>query len=361
MEGASTTGPAYDIAQAAYDSKSFVATETGANARSLIFNADGTKVYTVGVSNDTVYQYSLSTAYDISTAVYDTISFSFASQDLNPAGMYFKSDGTKLYMVGQTGDDTIYQYSLSTAYNVGTASYDSVSFNISGQQSSSFGLEFSPDGTKFYIAGNSPQALFQYTLSTAWDMSTASYASKTFVYSSQTTLAPQIRMNAEGSKMFLLDYVNKSVLQYSLPTAYDISTASYDSVEFDVSNEISGTPFGLDFSSTGSKMYVMDADANIYQYSSQGLSYINQMDKTQLDAVTDPNHIALGNDLDLAIVFNMTSGATVPSSDGVAINYDANVLNKGAVLGTDYDFDAPTQSSVRITALAGNNLKVRVV
>jgi hypothetical protein len=87
----------------------------------------------------------------------------------------------------------------------------------------------------------------------------------------------------------------------------------------------------------------------------------NRMDKTQLDAVTDPNHIALGNDLDLAIVFNMTSGTTVPSSDGVAINYDANVLNKGAVLGTDYDFDAPTTSSVRITALAANNLKVRVV
>ena len=85
------------------------------------------------------------------------------------------------------------------------------------------------------------------------------------------------------------------------------------------------------------------------------------MDKTQLDAVTDPKHIALGNDLDLAIVFNMTSGNTVPSSDGVAINYDANVLNKGAVLGTDYDFDAPTSSSARITALTSGNFKVRVV
>jgi hypothetical protein len=87
----------------------------------------------------------------------------------------------------------------------------------------------------------------------------------------------------------------------------------------------------------------------------------NRMDKTQLDAVTDPNHIALGDDLDLSIIFNLSSGTTVPSSDGVAINYDANVLNKGAVLGTDYDFDAPAQDKVRITALAGNNLKVRIV
>jgi hypothetical protein len=85
------------------------------------------------------------------------------------------------------------------------------------------------------------------------------------------------------------------------------------------------------------------------------------MDKTQLDAVTDPNHIALGDDLDLAIIFNMTSGTTVPSSDGVAINYDANVLNKGAVLGTDYDFDAPAGDEARITALTAGNFKVRVV
>ena len=106
---------------------------------------------------------------------------------------------------------------------------------------------------------------------------------------------------------------------------------------------------------------ILLGDAIVNEYSIGTTSYTNQMDKTQLDAVTDPNHIALGDDLDLAIVFNMTSGSTVPSSDGVAINYDANVLNKGAVLGTDYDFDAPTQNSVRITALAGNNLKVRVV
>jgi hypothetical protein len=57
----------------------------------------------------------------------------------------------------------------------------------------------------------------------------------------------------------------------------------------------------------------------------------------------------------------IAAGTTIPSSDGVSINYDANVLNKGAILGTDYDFDAPAQNKVRITALAANNLKIRVV
>jgi len=87
----------------------------------------------------------------------------------------------------------------------------------------------------------------------------------------------------------------------------------------------------------------------------------NRMNKTQLEAVTDANHFTLGNDLDLAIIFNLSSGSTVPSSDGVSINYDANTLNEGAIIGTDYDFDFPATNKVRITALAANNLKVRVV
>jgi hypothetical protein len=90
-------------------------------------------------------------------------------------------------------------------------------------------------------------------------------------------------------------------------------------------------------------------------------TYPNQMNKTQLDAVTDPNQITLGNDFDLAIIFNLTSGTTVPSSNGVSINYDANVLNEGAILGTDYDFDAPAGDKARITALIAGNYKVRVV
>jgi hypothetical protein len=161
--------------------------------------------------------------------------------------------------------------------------------------------------------------------------------------------------------MFVVGYTNNSVYQYTLTAGFDLSTASYSNNLLSVASQDTA-PSGIAFNTDGSKMFITGAtNDSVYEYTIGSTAYTNQMDKTQLDAVTDPNHIALGNDLDLAIVFNMTSGTTVPSSDGVAINYDANVVNKGAVLGTDYDFDAPAQNSVRITALAGNNLKVRVV
>ena len=88
---------------------------------------------------------------------------------------------------------------------------------------------------------------------------------------------------------------------------------------------------------------------------------LTELDAFALELGINAFNAALGDDLDLSIIFNMTSGTTVPSSDGVAINYDANVLNKGAVLGTDYDFDAPAGNSVRVTALTAGNFKVRVL
>jgi hypothetical protein len=85
------------------------------------------------------------------------------------------------------------------------------------------------------------------------------------------------------------------------------------------------------------------------------------MDSTKLNAITDANQITLGNDLDFAAILYYNTGATVPTYSGTAINYDANILNQGAVLGTDYNFDAPASDKVRITAVGAGNYKVRVV
>ena len=69
-------------------------------------------MYVVGNTNDSVYQYSLSTAWDLSTASYDYSSFSVSSQDATPLGIAFKSDdGTKMYMAGVT-NSSVYQYSI---------------------------------------------------------------------------------------------------------------------------------------------------------------------------------------------------------------------------------------------------------
>ena len=52
-----------------------------------------------------------SAPWDIFGGYYSGKSLSVAAQDANPYGLAFSSDGTKIYIVGSS-NDTIYQYEL---------------------------------------------------------------------------------------------------------------------------------------------------------------------------------------------------------------------------------------------------------
>lgn len=372
----------YQLSNASYDSVSLNhSSQTGSNT-DLGINSDGTKIYVLGAN--TVFEYDLTTAYDLSTASYSGSSFNVSGQEPTALGIQFKPDGTKMYVSG-FDNTSVHQYSLSTAFDISTASYDSVSFNLSSQGIRHQSLAFSSDGTKMYTGENDSDNIYQYALSTAWDLSTASYSSNSFSVSSQLTLPHGLDFNSSGTKMFVLAQDTNTVYQYTLSTAWDITSTSYDGVSFSVSAQGSDNN-GVVFSGDGRTMYVASS-SKIDQYTTEtigfgtnttwtsatsntelyalqealGATSVNRMDKTQLGAVTDPNHYTLGDTLDLMIGLYMPSAGTSPTSDGVTINYDAEALNQGAVLGTDYDYDFPDSTTVRVTSNAAQNLKIRVV
>jgi sugar lactone lactonase YvrE len=353
MEGASRDAT-YDISLATFE-KTFSVVNQETNPTGIAFNTDGTKMFVTGYSGDDVNEYDLSTAFDISTAVYSQ-NFSVAAQETAPYGLAFNTDGTKMFVVG-ANNDYVNEYDLSVGFDISSAVY-SQNFSVLAQDVNPRGITFNTDGTKMFVVGITGDDINVYTLSTGFDISTAAY-STLFSVAAQETSPTGVAFNADGTKMFVTGYAQNNVNQYNLSTGFDTSTASY-SQSFSVAAQ-QGFTQGITFNNDGTKMYITGGGAAVYQYDIPENYYANQMDKTQLDAVTDPNHIALSNDLDLAMVFNMTNGTTVPSSNGIAIDYDANVLNKGAILGTDYDFDAPAQDEVRITSLINANLKVRVV
>jgi sugar lactone lactonase YvrE len=237
-------------------------------SKAVHFKSDGTAFYIVGNSNDTVYQYSCATAWDVSTAAYDSKSFSVGVQEINPHALFFKSDGTKFYVLGLT-NDTVYQYSCATAWDVSTASYDSKSFSVAAQDTQPQGLFFKPDGTKFYIMGSINDAVYQYSCATAWDVSTASYDTKFFSVNAQATDPQEIFFKSDGTKFYILTTsggVSNSVIQYSCATAWDVSTASYDTRSFSI-NAQDATAEGLFFKSDGTRLYVLGSlHDNIYQY-----------------------------------------------------------------------------------------------
>ena len=255
-----------DLGNASYDSVSFSVAGQEVVPLGLTFNNDGTKMYISGAASDDVFQYSLSTEFDLSTASYDSVSFDMGGQDTGVDEVVFNFDGTKMYMLG-FGSDAVYQYTLSTGFDISTASYDSVSFSVASQDTTPRGLAFNASGTKMYVCGDGSNSIYQYSLSTGFDISTASYDSVSFSVVSQDGGPSSIRFNPDGTKMFVLGTSTDSVHQYSLSTGFDLTTASYDSVSFSVAAQES-LPNGLAFKSDGSKMYVLGYSTDtIYQYS----------------------------------------------------------------------------------------------
>ena len=164
----------WDISTASYDTKSLDASAQEGQLRKAFFKPDGTKVFLTGSLNDRVYEYDLSTAWDISTSTF-VENFSVASQETSPSSLFFTPDGTKMFLGGVT-TDSIYQYSLSTAWDISTASYDSISFSFASQDGGPSAVFFKPDGTKMYMSGYFTDTVYQYSTGSS-DPATLSYPS----------------------------------------------------------------------------------------------------------------------------------------------------------------------------------------
>lgn len=266
-----TLSTPFDLATATVDVKKVWVGGQDATPYSPVFGDNGTKMYIMGGTNDRVYQYTLSTAWDVTTATYANKSLLIAL-DATPQGVFFKSDGTKLYVTGATGD-VVLSYTLSTAWDVstGTADYATKSFSVAGMISASaFGSIFIGDnGTKMYALNGvtaGTDAIFQYTLSTAWDITTASDASKSFTIT-QDTFPNEIFFKNDGTKLYVIGATSDTIYQYTLSTAWDISTASYDSVSFSIAGQET-EPRGLFFDGGGTRMYVTGSTGDdVNQYS----------------------------------------------------------------------------------------------
>ena len=203
---------------------------------------------------------NLTDQWDVTTAVYSQ-AFSVSGQDTAPTGLFFKPDGLKMYVVGSTGVD-INEYNLSTAWNISTASYLQL-FSVAAQETSLHGLFFKPDGTKMYITGRNSDAVNEYNLSTAWDVTTAVYL-QAFSVAVQEINPTIIFFKPDGLKMYILGLSGQDVNEYNLSTAWDVSTASYLQLFLTAAQE--NSPYGLFFRADGLKMYMSGNTNEVNEY-----------------------------------------------------------------------------------------------
>lgn len=168
-------------------------------------------------------------------------------------GFTISQDGLKLYSVAGT-NDRINQFSLAYPYDVTSATFVGF-FDISAQTSTPNSLSINPTGTSVYLGmyNGSPNYIFQYNLSTPWDITTATYAGNLPISAS---LTDNNQFSNDGLLFFSANI--GGINTYSLTTAYDITSG----VTFLRSIGI-GNLYGFAFSTDGLQLFTQDNTGNL--------------------------------------------------------------------------------------------------
>jgi hypothetical protein len=230
------------------------------------FNNDGTKLFVLFDSpnqntSSYMYQYTLSTPYDITSTVTAGNSLRLGNQYKNYRTFLFNDDGSEMFISEVSG---IYKYTLSTSFDTSTASKTS-----SYLSASVTGMQYNNDGTKLFTVYQtttigSTAKISQWSLSTAYDPTTASSDTSTYFDTGETTGSAGngvptqfITFNNDGSKFFSFNHT--------------IGHGSSDPVKikewnlaspFNLTNDVSGEHSGDVINTSSTANYDTDPDSD---------------------------------------------------------------------------------------------------
>ena len=238
------------------------------NTTGVMFTPDGLTMvfvlHNIANNNDDIFkEYNLSTAWDISTATASGRTFVLDAH--NPAGAQFLDSGSKVVNVSSSGK-VIYSYALSTAYDIttGATAVASPAWTPANMQ----GLHIVEKATSdVYMCDPGGAEVEQWSM-TGTNVSTLSYVRSYSI--SEDTKPRGVAMNPDQTKMFVSGNTNNRVYQYSLSTAGNISTATYDNLSFNTQYLGSAGekgPFDIAFGDNGRYLYVCGFNKGISQFS----------------------------------------------------------------------------------------------
>ncbi|MAI03253.1 MAG: hypothetical protein CMQ75_01825 [Gammaproteobacteria bacterium] len=216
--------------------------------RGITFNDNGTKMFIIGTNGDDVNEYTLSVGFDLASTV--TFVDSYAVTECpNPTAVKFSFNGSKMFVTG-VGNSNVHEYFLTTGFDVSTASFTQT-LVTSTVDNDNFGLDFKPDGTKMWITGNQNDKIYEYNLSTGFDISTATFNQD--LYLGAIDIEPfGIEWSTDGQRLFIVGTRGNGVDEFRVTTPWDISTATHVGFYAVVVN-----PSGLHFSPDGLTMFVV--------------------------------------------------------------------------------------------------------
>lgn len=224
----------------------------------ISFSADGLSMYVSGATGSTsVFTHSLTIAFDISTiGGRDDPAETWPGASI-PQGMFMSPDGTTVFVMDSDNDEVRWA-TLSTPFALSSAGTTSVA-SVVTETAAPTGITFNADGTLMFVGGS--QKVFKYALSSAYDPSTKGAAVEVLDVSAVQTTGGLFGMDfaPDGLKFYSCDFTDNVVDQWNLTVAFDLTTAVHQSIQ----TTAAGTnPYGLHVKRDGTRIYTSHNTAN---------------------------------------------------------------------------------------------------
>ena len=256
----------------------FDLSDRDATPKGIAFNNDGTKMFIAGKDNKKVYEYKLCKPYGLGSASYTT-SLSISDRVAEPQSIAFNSDGTKIFILDQNTDD-VTEYALSTAFDISSASFTTQGCTGidrgTSNASKATAMDFNDDGTLLRVVHrtSSEDNVMEFTLGTGFSMAgtCTDYDADTNSNTLTDGKPEGMAFSSDGKKMFILGNQNDSIYEYTLTSAYDVTDdGAILTSTFSISGQ-EGSPAGLAFSSDGKKMFIVGSGNGNVEINAYGLS-----------------------------------------------------------------------------------------
>lgn len=248
------TSDVFDVTQSAYGTGTTTNTITGHVAGGYGIDTISTSDSSINV-NENQNEGARISYYDAGSETFYTHDYfmkrtnaktcDISGQSTLVTGIYFKTDGSKMYVL-DSDNDAIYQYSLSPSWDVSSCSYDSVSLSVAAIDTSPQDLWIKDDGTRAMIAGDNDNLIDSLTCSTGWDISSCLADG---ISTSSNAYESSIRgfdVSSDGTKLVFTGTTRDNANRFDLGTGFDLSSSNFIS-----SSSISSNPTDIDLISDG--------------------------------------------------------------------------------------------------------------
>lgn len=300
-------GTAWDLSTATYNSANqldmgaLVGLADTNSFSQIAFDDTGNKMFVI-LGEYLLYEVEMVTPYDIANAVYQNTNLNLRTLANTPnsggqfRGMTFSNDGFRL-LISDVGSDKIAQLNLNFAYSLtGVTAFETTQYDPPTDISGPCGIYLKPDETKMFIADLGLDGVFEIDIAENWTDPTDFTYNGNYVKFYNTT-----QSYALESAHFSLDGKKLFVLTDNANKVYQFDLRipwDINSMVFDNKDLTLGgtTPHSIYVSPDGTKLYISDSGSDII------MEY----------AMSTPNDISTASFVKNTAFTSLPSGTTVP-------------------------------------------------